>query len=355
MIPQYEPLVDKDYTDAVASQMSSGWYGPGKVTTLFESMIKDTCYSRHDVTVRVVPSGTIALMLAIKALDVPKHFKILFPSYTFLAGANAARFLGYEVELVDVNENTLCMDIEALERKLRLSKDPTQYVVIYVTHNGYSGPDGFEIRNICDNFGISMIEDGCQSLGSPNFSLYGHIATLSFSVPKIVTTGQGGAVVSCSSLANRIDELCDHGGGNWRKTRIHESIGLNARMSDINSALGVAQLSKLPLLLGMRQGVRVMYQSCGISILGEHRYSPWMMLHKTTDALGLAEYLWKHNIQAVQYYTPISWNVPYALVDPATLPNAEKIYESVLYLPSSLSLTIEQVSEISKHILEFNK
>ena len=114
-IPQFEPYVSEKYIDSVSEQMRTGWVGPGKKVEEFERKISEFYNSSEKPFVSATTSGTAALILAIESLEIPKGSTILFPAYTFLAGANAARFLGYNIELVDIKENTLCMDPDKIK------------------------------------------------------------------------------------------------------------------------------------------------------------------------------------------------------------------------------------------------
>jgi len=184
-IPQFEPRIKFKYCWDVFRQMRSGWVGDGETVKSFESMLQqivgvDFAYS--------TTSGTTALMLAIKALELPIGSTILFPAYTFIAGANAARFLGYNIRLVDIKEDTLSID----PSKMKI--DDNVSAVMFVNHNGYHGGDLQKIKDTCVTHGIKLIEDASQCLGIPGNFHTGDVSVVSFSVPKLITTGQGGAV-----------------------------------------------------------------------------------------------------------------------------------------------------------------
>ena len=245
MIKQFEPKIKLKYIYSVVKQLLSGFIGNGNAIINFESKLK-TLFSNiifTDVEVISTTSGTVALMMAIKALNLQKDSTILFPAYTFLAGANAARFLGYKVELIDINENTLTMNY----KKIKLHKNIS--AIIYVHHNGYNVKDEencSKIAKICNENKIKLIQDAAQCIGCmPPF--FGDLMTLSFSVPKLITTGQGGAVVihekdsiiKADNLLNpnlyfRLLQIRDHG-YNWKKDKIHNYLGVNFKFSFFRS------------------------------------------------------------------------------------------------------------------------
>jgi perosamine synthetase len=345
MIPQFEPVVRESYVEAVASQMRSGWVGFGKTTTAFEEYLAEVC----DVAeVIATTSGTTALYLALMALGVDQNTTVFFPSYTFLAGANAARLLGARVELVDINEETLCMDPQLLELGLQALAPHERAVVIFVDHNGYLGPDRSIVRSLCDKYHVFMIEDAAQCVGMLS-DLVGNYGILSFSTPKLITTGQGGAVLTPDhGSACVIRQLIDHG-GDWRKNKIHTSIGGNFKFNDVLAAYGIAQLDVIHELIGQRMDILEAYDTNEVYV-DTFEDDAWMAIHRTKDAKKLVADLADVGIQAVQYYRPIHHNPIYA--SPWKYPVAEEVYKTLVYLPSSLSLTTKEIVRICDAVKE---
>jgi perosamine synthetase len=346
MILQYEPLIDPADCERVRRQVESSFVGSGAAVTEFERAVATASNMRHCVA---TTSGTTALLLALLAIAKPdRPRKILFPAYTFLAGANAARFAGFDVELVDIEPETLCMCPARLNESLERSGQVT--AVMYVNHNAYIGPKRHEVRAICDRFEVPLIEDSAQCFGMP-MELAGQVGVYSFSVPKLVTTGQGGCVITNDDeIAETVRNLTDHG-GNWRKTRIHERIGVNFRFTDILAAYGLSQIERLDRLRELRKQLFDSYRRY-VPLLDHGMESAWMVMCRTRDAERLSQLLLDREIQAVQYYRPLHHNPPYRTK--SEYPAAEAAYREWLYLPSSLSLTSEQISEICAAIGEFD-
>lgn len=342
-IPQYQPVIKLKYIYAVVKQMLSGWVGSGKTVEDFEQAI--TYYT--DKTAVSTTSGTMALYLAISALEIPKDKKIIFPSYTFLAGANVARCLGYEVEFIDVNITSLAIDPMKLE--IRLNKANDIGAVIFVDHNGFMD-DILEIQSLCKRHKIKLIEDSAQAVGTAGY--YGDIGIYSFSVPKLITTGQGGVAFSNDpDLIRKMRELRDHG-DNWRSTKIHTEIGLNLKFNDILAAFGLAQLKELDKLLDKKETILKEYSKY-IHIekrIIAGRESAWMVIYRTNNADKIIEALSKEKIQAVKYYRSIPSNPSFG--EQNNFPNAEYIHDHFLYLPSSLNLTKSDIKRICRIIKE---
>lgn len=343
MIPQYSPLIEPADSERVRRQVESTFVGCGKTVTEFEHSVAAHAEIRHCVA---TTSGTTALMLALRAVartDTPR--KVLFPAYTFLAGANAARFLGYDVELIDIEQDTLCMS----PRLLRETLEGTGPVaaVVFVDHNAYLGPHRDEVRTICDRFDVPLLEDSAQCFGVLN-RLVGRAGVFSFSVPKLVTTGQGGCVITNEdAIAQTVAALCDHGGG-WRQQRLHERIGGNFKFNDILAAYGLAQIERLNHLLALRKAVFDRYRAY-LSIIDHGMESAWMVVYRSRDAARLASRLHEQGIQAVQYYRPINDNPPYRTG--RAYPQAQTAYRELLYLPSSLSLQPAEIDTVCRAVL----
>ena len=163
-IPQFEPLIKRKYAKAVEKQILSGWVGSSKTTTKFEHAIKKVMNVDYCIS---TTSGTASLMLAIESLHLPKGSTILFPNYTFLAGANAAPVLGYKIRLVDVNTATMGMDVDLIESHI----DDSVSCIMYVNHNGYCGYEHFALHRLCEKYNLKLIQDSSQCFAMENFCL----------------------------------------------------------------------------------------------------------------------------------------------------------------------------------------
>lgn len=338
-IPQYAPDVRWRDIWAVVKQMKTGWVGPSKMTEKFEDLLRWHCLTNHCFS---TTSGTTAIMMALYGLDLPQGSTILFPAYTFLAGANAARLMGFKIRLVDIKRDTLCVDPD----KIRITKDVS--CVMFVRHNGYNGVDIDKIRKMCKNRSVAFLEDAAQCLGSIGRSV-GDVAIISFSVPKLITTGQGGAVVTnIKAIAQRCAEFRDHG-GDWRKNKIHNAMGGNFKFNDILAAYGASQLRDLPKLVAKRDKIFGWYRK-HIGLVDFGYDSTWMVIYRAKHPEKLIKTLFKHDIQAVQYYRPVNENPPYKTRK--KFPVAEQIANELVYLPSSLSLKEKDIHKICHILLE---
>lgn len=345
-IPQFTPQVRLKDTEAVQQQMLSGWVGSAKTTFKFEEKVKNITGAKHCIS---TTSGTTAIVLALKALGLGGNSNILFPAYTFLAGANACRLLGHRVQLIDIKLETLCMDPTLVERAIEQG-----YIdyVMFVNHNAYVGEDVQIIKELCNRRGIPMFEDSCQAIGMPNAGRTGKVGTFSFSVPKLITTGQGGAIITDNDqIADKCRAWRDHGGG-WRETKIHKQIGGNFKFNDILAAYGLSQLQDLDELLIQRKMIFDEYRRY-LNICDFGYDSTWMVIYYSDHVDEIIAALIAENIQAVRYYRPIHHNSPY--YTKTEFPIAEQVYRNMVYLPSSLNICSKQVDRICNIILEIER
>ena len=343
-IPQFVPQIRAKDADEVHKQIMSGWIGPAKTTLALEAEICKITKAKHCIS---TTSGTTAIILALKSLNLPTNATVLFPSYTFLAGANACRFLQYNVKLVDIHLMTLCMNPTLVQQILQQNKIDC---VMFVNHNAYVGEDVGRIRQLCNLHSIPMIEDSSQAIGVYGAGITGDLGIFSFSVPKLITTGQGGAIITNNDqLAANCRALRDHG-DHWRHERIHNHIGGNFKFNDILAAYGLSQLQDINELSIQRKIVFDRYRM-HLPILDYGYDSTWMVLYRSNCLMAteIIAALAKQNIQAVQYYRPINHNPPYE--DKLNYPAAELCFDEIVYLPSSLNLEAETIDKICQIIL----
>uniref|UniRef100_A0A6M3KE08 Putative DegT/DnrJ/EryC1/StrS aminotransferase family protein n=1 Tax=viral metagenome TaxID=1070528 RepID=A0A6M3KE08_9ZZZZ len=233
-IPFCEPYVTKDYAEAVYNQVLSGWLGPGEEGEKFARSIEEYMEVKHCV---LTTSGTVGLQVAAKVLGVDI---VVVPAYGVMSVPNAFAYEGLHVAFVDTDKRTGNIDPNALERLLEILPwdDTWRSAVCFVDFSGTL--EGIqEVRYLCDYYGLSMIEDASCAMGMHDAGTTGDIAVLSFSPHKLITTGQGGAVITNkAAYAHKARDYVNHG----RETGEGEVIGSNLRMSDIQAALGNAQM-----------------------------------------------------------------------------------------------------------------
>ncbi|MCY4643739.1 MAG: aminotransferase class V-fold PLP-dependent enzyme, partial [Bacteriovoracales bacterium] len=210
-------------------------------TADFENKISSFVGAPHCV---VTVNGTVALSLALMTVGVGIDDEVLVPNLTMIATPNSVQLLKGKVVLVDVEPESLCMDVKLIEKNITKKTK----ALLYVSLNGRSG-NLKQVREICQAYNIFLIEDAAQSFGSYHNGLhlgrYGDMGVFSFSMPKIITTGQGGAIIfDENKYKKKLRKLKDFGRENGGHD-IHDDIGYNFKFTDIQSVIGLAQLEMI--------------------------------------------------------------------------------------------------------------
>lgn len=351
MIPQFEPLILASDALYVHDQVTSGWVGSGKKVTKFEELFAKTLGRKHAIA---CTSGTAAIMISLWSFNLKPNDKIFIPDYSFPAAFQTCRMQGFNPILVDINPQSMCMSYESFKHTIK--EHPDVKAVIWIPHNGYMCSDYKFILSECNERGIHFIEDsacglGCKSNSGILAGTVGHISTFSFSVPKVITTGQGGMIVTDNDyLADRCREIIDQGSLTWRQDGIHTNSGANFKFNDVLASLGLAQLKRLPDILNIRKKIMQKYMMNGIRLCSiQNLSSPWMMVIQNPQCDVIKDALEVAGYQSKKLYKPTHYSLNQ---NNKVFPGAERAYQETLYLPSSLTLKMDQIDEISKIILE---
>lgn len=350
-IPQMEPLITEADREAVQRYLSSGgWLTEFRETRNLERALCGYTGADHCT---MTPSGTLALFLALKACGVGPGDEVIVPDLTMAASATAVLLAGGNVVFADIEPRTLCLDFEAAERSI----GPRTKAVVFVSLNGRAPVDlpAFIVR--CRARGVRVVEDAAQSLGSflggRHLGTFGDCGCLSFSSQKIVTTGQGGAVVTSNEeLYGRMLLLRDFGRRSGGSDH-YESVGWNFKYTDLQAVLGLAQVRRLPALIERKKRIYSLYEEhlAGIRGLEMPRtdlslVTPWFVdvLVEAEAKAPLIKFLSENGVGSREFYPPL--HAEPAFVREGSFSVAEDISSRGLWLPSSLRLEEEQIERI---------
>ena len=356
-IPQMEPWLGDEETSAVHDYMKSGgWLMEFKKTREFEAAIASYVGSKHCV---VTNNGTISLTLAALALGLRAGDEVLVPNFTMIASPNSLCLFGAVPKLVDVEAETLCMDVEAA----RAAITPKTRVIMLVTANGREpAPDIKAFEDLAREHDLVLLEDSAQSLGSRfrdgrHMGTAGAIGSFSFSVPKVITTGQGGALVTDDDdLAARLRRLKDFGRSSGG-VDIHDTIGWNFKFTDIQACVGLEQMKKLPFRVGRKREIHELYRTGlqrvpNVELFGVGpNQTPWFIDIRCENREALREHLKAAGIGTRPMYPPVHQQKAYGW--PGSYPVSERIGRDGLWLPSSSQLTNEEVETVCHAIAQF--
>ena len=354
-IPQMEPWFDEAETRAVTAYMQSGgWITEFKKTEEFEKVIAAFTGASYCV---MTTNGTISLSLALLALGLKSGDEVLVPNMTMIATPNAAILVGVRPVLVDVEPQTLCIDLA----KAKEAITPKTKALMYVAFNGRSG-DMQKVLAFCKQHNIFLIEDSAQALGSfwggRHLGAFGEIGSFSFSVPKIITTGQGGALITArEDLAQKLRRLKDFGrtaGG----TDIHEEWGWNFKFTDVQAVIGLEQMKKLPWRVKRKREIWQRYAD-GLSGIKQIELlptnltdtTPWFIDIFVDDPDALAAHLKEKGIGTRRVYPAIHTQKIYAdAYHGKSFPVSERSASRGLWLPSSSKLYDSEIDYVANAI-----
>ena len=345
-IVQSRPCFNEEEPNACVSYFQTGdpFLTEFKQTESLENAIRTLTGSTHCF---MTPSGTSALITALLACNVGPGDEVLVPDYTMVATANSIRLLGAKPIFVDVHPNSYTLHVDDVIKHLT----PSTKAVIHVTLNNRS--IGLtELASLCKQKNLYLIEDAAQSLGclidGKHYGTIGDIGCFSFSTPKIITTGQGGCLITNNTtLATKILTLKNFGrkmGG----VEVYDSFGVNFKFTDLQAVVGLAQMKKLPQRVRrMREMFDMYYQglsACRAVVIRpapNDEWIPWFIEVETERRDDLAAFLSKHSVQTRITYPSIHSLPVYG--EPGSFPNSDHISKHGLFLPTHFLLTNEQI------------
>jgi perosamine synthetase len=255
-IPLSAPDITEAEIEAVVAVLRSSRLSLGPVTEQFEAAVAGFVSVPHAVA---VSSGTAGLHLCIRALDIGEGDEVIVPSFTFIAAANAIRYERATPVFTDIDAATLNIDPQKIESAIT-----SRTRAILVTHTFGLPADMTAIMEIAERRRLLVIEDACEALGAEHrgrkAGSMGHAGVYAFYPNKQITTGEGGIVVTRDeALAKRIRALRNQGRHESDDWFQHSELGYNYRISEINCALGLAQMSRLEEILRRREAVAFSY------------------------------------------------------------------------------------------------
>lgn len=309
-----KPDITQAEIDEVVEVLKSGWLSIGPKIEQFEKSVADYVGVKHAIAVN---SGTSALHLLIKAFDIKDEDEVITTPFSFVASTNCILFERAIPVFVDINPETLEMDIDQVESKIT-SKTKAILAVDVFGHP----MNILKLKEIADKYNLILIEDSCEALGSEYDGVKSgsaaDAAVFAFYPNKQITTGEGGIVVTnndyvadiCRSLRSQGRAIT----GFWLH---HERMGYNYRMSEMNAALGLVQMQRLPDIISKRSKVaqkyneklsrikeiKIPYVDPSVTVMSWFVYV--IRVSDNVNRDGVMDYLSKNGIGCRPYFTPI--------------------------------------------------
>jgi len=371
-IPLFKIYWDEKDVERVTSVIKRGMHWAiGPDIPEFERRIAEYVGVKYAFAVN---SGTSALHAVMAAHGIGEGDEVIVPSFTFIATANAPLFVGAKPVFAEIEEETYGLDPEDVEREITAKTK-----AIIPIHYGGSPCRIEEIKQIAQKHNLLLIEDAAESLGAAvngkKVGSFGSSAIVSFCAPKVITTGEGGVVLTDSSdIYEKVKLICNHGraeaGDYLSSTEQMEyvTLGYNFRMSTMTAALGIAQIEKIDKIISMRRE-NANYMSERLSQIEAvktprvpgrffHVYQLYTIRLKDNSKLrdALMRYLLEKKIMARVYFYPVHLAQFYRQAfgyQEGYLPMTEKVASEVLTLPMYPALTREEIDYIAQSIENF--
>lgn len=367
-IPVNEPLLNGNEKKYLMECIDTGWISSeGPFVSQLEKGLASYVGREYGIT---VCNGSVALDLIVEALQLEKGDEVIIPTFTIISCAAALVRKGIKPVLVDSEADTWNMDVSQLEKKITSKTRAIMAVHLYGLPVDMS-----PVLEIAEKYGLYVIEDGAEAHGldykGKKCGSFGTITAMSFYPNKHITTGEGGIVMTddvtlaerCRSLKN----LCHKPGYRF----VHEELGYNFRMSNIQAALGVAQLEKIEEHLAIKRRMGEFYQSAlskcqNLQLpLKKTEYAEnlyWvfgMIISKDIkcSAREAMERLARQGIGCRPFFYPMHLQPVFrkmGLFTGEKYPVAEWLAEKGFYIPSGLSLTEEQMQYIAEKVTELD-
>lgn len=374
MIPYGRQQIDATDIAAVIETLQSDFLTQGPKVPAFEQAVARHCQARFAVAMN---SATSALHLACLALQVGPGDVVWTSPISFVASANCALYCGANIDFVDVDEQTGLMAPAALEQKLQQAQaSGTLPKVVIPVHLAGHSCDMERIAAICSPFGIRIIEDASHAIGAlyqqrpVGCCQYSDITVFSFHPVKIITSAEGGmALCNDPVLDSQLRLLRSHGitrdagemteqsHGPWYYQQI--GLGFNYRMTDLQAALGLSQLDRLPQFVQQRIKATEIYQQLlqdlpvNLPVPAVDGISAWHLyiirLQQPLQRLQVFEQLRAAGIGVNVHYIPIHTQPYYQNLgfDWGQFPHSESFYSEIISLPLFAGITIAQQQQVA--------
>ncbi len=369
MIPVNEPWLEESDLQLVSDCVRTGWISSaGSYIDRFEQGWAAFCGRRHGIA---VANGTVALELAVESLQLEPGFEAILPSFTIISCALAVIRAGGVPVLVDCDPETWCMDAQAVEKAIT----PRTQLLMPVHIYGHPAPMD-SLLDLAERHGLKVIEDAAEAHGAEMLQngnwrragSFGDVSCFSFYANKIVTTGEGGMVLTDDdALASRLRDGRNLCFGRQRRFE-HEALGHNFRLTNMQAALGVAQLGRIDSILDRKRWLGQNYADrlagiSGLQLPCEKHWARnvwWMygvVLEEGVpfDAQEFACRLKAKGVDTRPFFLGLheqpvlrrrGW------YEGLCLPVTEHIARRGLYLPSGLTLTSEQMDDVVAAVRE---
>jgi len=355
---QIEPWIDNDELDQLKRVIESTYVVEHNLTKEFESKIKELTGSKHAIA---ITNGTAALYCCLKALGIGPGDEVIVPDLTFIATANCVIMAGATPVFCDIASDTFCLNPSLLEELIT-----TKTKAIMPVHLYGQSADLVKINAIAKKHNLYVVEDAAQGTGvlfnGQHVGTFGDLGVLSFYGNKTITCGEGGIILTDNDdLAKKCYRLKNHG-RDGKGIFVHEHIGFNFCFTEMQAAIGIAQLGKLERIIARKKEIYETYVDNLLDVPGvtipymDERTTPvhWFTSILVNERDDLASYLKERDIQTRFFFYPLHKQPCY---DYMGIKDSKQIsldiFTKGLSLPSAYSLDVSSQFKVIKCVRDF--
>lgn len=359
-VPLHEPIFNEKELEYVTDCVKTGWVSSvGAYVNRFEEDLAKMVGVKRAVA---VVNGTAALHIALKVTGVKANEEVLMPALTFIATANAVSYLGAVPHFVDVTESTLGLDPVKLDSYLAkiavkkndvlINKKTGRVIRAAVPMHTFGHPVELdELIAVCEKYNLRLVEDAAESLGSyykgKHTGSFGEVNAMSFNGNKIATTGGGGAILTNNeALADYAKHLTTTAKIPHKWEYVHDEIGYNYRMPNINAALGCAQLEKVSQFVDSKRQLQSFYKKLVKNLPGVHLFEEpehtqsnyWLqtlVLDSSNERDDVLAYLNNNGVMSRPIWQPMHYLGMYKDCPRSDLSIIEDLNKRIVNVPST--------------------
>ena len=362
LIDQIQPSIDQRDLKYLSRAVKNNFVTEGKYTELFENKIKKLIDTKYALAIN---NWTMGLFCGIKAFNLNKDDEIIIPNFTFISCIVAPELAKVKVRLCDIREDNLCIDLDKAEKLINKKTK-----AIMIVHMFGSICDMEKLNYIKKKYNILVIEDAAQALGgkykNKAIGSFGDISGFSFYGNKIITTGEGGILLTNKKKYYYEALKLKNYGRKKKGHYIHDSIGYNFKFSDLNAALGISQLEKLPKMIKQKNFIDHFYKT-ELANVKEIKFFKsnfdekpvyWMIAITVKKKNSLKKFLHRNRIETRDVFYPLNKqkfvkNQNFIKNAKLSFPVSLKMYKTTLCLPSSASISQKDLKTVCDNIKSF--
>jgi aminotransferase in exopolysaccharide biosynthesis len=374
MIPLSTPSLKGNEWKYVKECLETEWVSSaGAYVDTFEKNVADYLGARYAVACM---NGTSALHISLLLAEVQPHDEVIVPTVTFIAPVNAVKYIGAEPLFMDCDDYCT-LDIDKtkeflathceLKKGITVNKKTNRRIAAVIPVHVFGIPVNMNpLLELAEHYNIAVIEDATESLGSlykgKKTGTFGMLGCLSFNGNKIITTGGGGMIITDhEALAKRARYLTTQAKEDGMEY-IHNEIGLNYRMVNVLAAIGVAQMEEIDTYVALKRKNYTVYKKAlsdtPLTLLDEPAYAhsnKWfyaLLCRDTKEKYLVLEHLTRKGVQARPLWFLNHLQKPYAHCQAYAIEKAPHMYDTLVNIPCSVSLTENEIKEVVKALKE---